>query len=478
MTTLTFKQTLNFIGSRVLVAGDLMLDQYWLGDTQRISPESPVPVVKVNNTETRLGGAANAALNAKSLGADISLAGIIGEDDNGQQLQAILQEKNIEDLCVKDANARTITKLRMISRGQQMLRADFEDPFPIAAINALTNSLIKQVQHYPVILLSDYAKGSLMNCAAIIQAANQHGAKVLVDPKGQDFERYRGAYCLTPNLAEFEAVTGPCTSEQDLFCKAHQLIKDYDLQTLLLTRSENGMTLFLQDGRHHHFNTVAREVFDVTGAGDTVIATFATALAKGYALEESIELANAAAGIVVGRMGAATVSPLELKLALENNASQSSGITNLEQLKALVAFEQSLGKKVVFTNGCFDILHKGHAQYLLEAGQLGDRLIVAINSDESVKRLKGPERPINTVDDRMMVISSLKSVDWVISFETDTPEDLLREIKPDILVKGGDYGIEEIVGADIVTANGGSVSVLSLQKGVSTTNIIDSIKNQ
>ena len=384
---------LDFRDTDIYVIGDLMLDQYWMGDTQRISPEAPVPVVKVTGTETRLGGAANAALNAKSLGANVSLAGIIGEDDNGNQLTSLLKENGIGDSCIQSANARTINKLRMISRNQQVVRADFEEAFLQQDIDALTDSACKEVAKHKVVLLSDYAKGSLEQSQKIIRAANEANCRVIIDPKGNDFTKYQGAYLLTPNLSEFETIVGKCLNEQDMFKKASEMIKDLQLHALLLTRSEHGMTLFLADGSHHHFNAIAKEVYDVTGAGDTVIATLATAIAKGISLDNAVMLANTAASIAVSRMGAATVTPLELKLALENAGNRPTGITEEQQLKSLVEFEQSLGKKVVFTNGCFDILHKGHAQYLLEAGALGDRLIVAINSDNSVKRLKGEERP-------------------------------------------------------------------------------------
>lgn len=471
-------EQLDFRHIRLLVIGDLMLDKYWVGDTSRISPEAPVPVVKVTGSDTRLGGAANAALNAQALGAQVSIAGIIGNDDSGHTIKKLLSEKNISDLTISTNDCPTIMKLRMISRNQQVVRADFEEPFPIYAIDHITEQCAAIIDQFDVILLSDYNKGTLSRCADIIKAANAKQVKVIIDPKGDQFDKYAHAFILTPNMSEFETIVGKCQSEQDMFSKATTLIAQLHLQALLLTRSEKGMTLFLPDGRHHHFNAKAHEVYDVTGAGDTVIATLATAIAKGISLEDAVLLSNTAAGISVGRMGAATVSPLELKLALETSGVSPLGITSPDQLKALVDFEKSLGKTIVFTNGCFDILHSGHTQYLAEAGKLGDRLIVAINDDASVKRLKGEQRPINTIEDRMAVISSLKCVDWVVSFTNDTPEDLIRLLKPSILVKGGDYGIDAVVGADIVASYGGEVHVLSLQQGVSTTNIIDTIKSR
>ncbi len=469
-------EQLDFRNTRILVIGDLMLDQYWIGESTRISPEAPVPIVKINTSENRLGGAANAALNARSLGSNVALCGIIGEDANGLIIKQLIQQNKIQNLVLESSDAQTINKLRLISRNQQMLRADFEQAFPEMAVAELTRNCLPQVEEFAVVVLSDYNKGTLSQCAKLISEANKHGTKVIIDPKGSDFTMYRDAYLLTPNMQEFEAIVGKCLDEQDMFSKAHQLIEDVNLQALLLTRSENGMTLFTNDGKHQHFNAMAREVFDVTGAGDTVIATLACAIAANIPLAEAVMLANTAASIVVGRMGAASVTPLELKLALEQQSNQPKGICELESLKSLIAFERSLGKRIVFTNGCFDILHAGHVQYLNEAAQLGDRLIVAVNSDASVKRLKGETRPINTVNDRMAVLSSLAAVDWVISFEDDTPEALLEALKPDILVKGGDYTENQVVGAEIVHGYGGEVAILSLQEGVSTTRIIDSIR--
>lgn len=469
-------EQLDFRNTRILVIGDLMLDQYWIGESTRISPEAPVPIVKVNSSENRLGGAANAALNARSLGSNVALSGIIGEDANGLIIKQLIRDNKIEDLVLKSPDTQSITKLRLISRNQQMIRADFEQPFPEMAVAELSRNCLTQLADFSVVVLSDYNKGTLGQCQKLINEANKHGSKVIVDPKGNDFSRYRDAYLLTPNMQEFEVIVGKCSDEQDMFAKAHRLIADLNLQALLLTRSENGMTLFTVDGKHHHFNAMAREVFDVTGAGDTVIATLACAIAANIPLAQAVRLANTAASIVVGRMGAASVTPLELKLALEQKNHQPKGISQLESLKSLIAFERSLGKRIVFTNGCFDILHAGHVQYLNEAAQLGDRLIIAVNSDASVKRLKGETRPINTVNDRMAVLASLAAVDWVICFEDDTPEALLRELQPDILVKGGDYSENQVVGADIVHGYGGEVAILSLQEGVSTTRIIDSIR--
>ncbi|NRA41628.1 MAG: bifunctional D-glycero-beta-D-manno-heptose-7-phosphate kinase/D-glycero-beta-D-manno-heptose 1-phosphate adenylyltransferase HldE [Pseudomonadales bacterium] len=468
---------LDFRGAKVLVAGDIMIDQYWIGDTSRISPEAPVPVLKVESQEHRLGGAANAAVNCVSLGATATLAGIHADDAAGKIYQDLCQQHRISMLSTCCQSGQTITKLRMISNGQQLMRTDFEQDFSTAAQQSACDNIIAAIAQHDVVVISDYNKGTLTDCQRIIEAANAQNKPVIVDPKGQSFHQYSGAFLLTPNMLEFETVMGPCSSEQDLFTKAAQMIQQLSLQALLITRSEKGMTLFLADGSHQHFNAEAREVFDVTGAGDTVIATLATAMAAGMPLSDSVALANTAASLVVGKMGTSSITPLELNHAL-SKPQLKPGIINLATLAEAVKFEQGLGKTITFTNGCFDILHAGHVQYLQEAKQLGDRLIVALNSDASVKRLKGQERPINTLEDRMAVLSSLEAVDWVISFDEDTPESLLHALQPDILVKGGDYDIEGVVGADIVIGNGGRVAVLSLQEGISTTRIIDSIKSQ
>lgn len=467
---------IDFSNTRILVVGDLMLDQYWLGDSNRISPEAPVPVVRINSSENRLGGAANAAINVRSLGSNVALGGIIGQDDNGRIVKNLLRQHKIEDLVFESVDAQTITKLRLMSRNQQMLRADFEQTFNDIAVFEANSLFLPQLADFSIVLLSDYNKGTLAQCQKIIQEAKKVGTKVIVDPKGTDFSRYKGAYLLTPNTQEFEAIVGKSSNEEELATKAFGLIEQLNIQALLLTRSEKGMSLFLANGEQYHLPAIAREVFDVTGAGDTVIATMACAIAADIPLAKSIQLANTAASIVVGRMGAASVTPIELQLALEQQNNQPTGIMSLEQLKAIVALEKQQGKTTVFTNGCFDILHAGHIQYLNEAGGLGNRLIVAVNSDASVKRLKGPTRPINNTQDRMAVLASLKAVDWVIEFDEDTPESLLKQLQPDILVKGGDYSIDQVVGAEIVQSYGGDVKVLSLQEGLSTTKIIESIK--
>ncbi|MCY4043660.1 MAG: bifunctional D-glycero-beta-D-manno-heptose-7-phosphate kinase/D-glycero-beta-D-manno-heptose 1-phosphate adenylyltransferase HldE [Cellvibrionales bacterium] len=464
-----------FPSAKLLFIGDVMLDQYWTGNTQRISPEAPVPVINIQHNQERLGGAANAALNARTLGAKVSIAGILGKDSNGEIVKRLLDDAGITQKHHESLDEKTITKLRIISQNQQMIRADFETPFSQANSESITDALITQLDTYQAIVLSDYNKGTLANCERIIQRAKTLDIPVIVDPKGTDFSRYHGATLLTPNLSEFEAIVGKCQDKETLIDKAQALIQTLDLEALLVTLSENGMMLCRKDGGNHHYNALAREVFDVTGAGDTVIATLATAIAAGIELEKATALANTAASIVVGRLGAAQVSLLDLQVALDQHQHSHEAIMDEDELLAVVNFEKSLGKKIVFTNGCFDILHKGHTAYLSEAKALGDRLIVAVNDDDSIRRLKGNDRPINPLEDRMSLLASLASVDFVVPFSKNTPCDLLTKLKPDILVKGGDYTLDEVVGGDIVLANQGQINVLSLQQGRSTTQIIDTI---
>ncbi|ARU54841.1 D-heptose-7- phosphate 1-kinase,D-heptose-1-phosphate adenylyltransferase [Oleiphilus messinensis] len=465
-----------FKKTNVLIAGDLMLDTYWHGDTSRISPEAPVPVVAVNKEESRPGGAANAALNVAALGAQANLVGIVGRDDAATTLTRLLDGAEIRHDLSIDEHYRTITKLRLISRHQQLIRADFEASPSAQMRQSLGNQFNSRLADADIVILSDYGKGALLQCRDLITEAKQRSVPVLVDPKGTDFSRYRHATLLTPNMAEFEAVAGQCRSEDDIINKALSLIHEHQIESLLITRSEHGMTLVKQSGEYHHFPAQAKEVFDVTGAGDTVISTLAVAIASGLDLETSVALANVAAGIVVGKLGTATTTAAELKLAIDADHDLERGMMSFEQLREAVSNARAAGKRIVFTNGCFDILHAGHVGYLQDAKRLGDRLIVAINDDASVSRLKGPNRPVNGLDRRMRVLSALKSVDWVISFSEDTPEPLIEALKPNVLVKGGDYSLDQVVGADIVTRYGGDIRVLSVEDNCSTTATIEKIR--
>ncbi|GAA6150992.1 bifunctional D-glycero-beta-D-manno-heptose-7-phosphate kinase/D-glycero-beta-D-manno-heptose 1-phosphate adenylyltransferase HldE [Pseudoteredinibacter isoporae] len=458
----------------VLVVGDVMLDRYWQGDTGRVSPEAPVPVVNVQATDDRPGGASNVAMNIAALGAAANLAGLVGNDDAAASLLDSLSSVGVNCLFTTVADKPTITKLRVVSRQQQLLRMDFEKPFSAQDSENLSQHL--SLDGVQVLLLSDYAKGSLQHCQVLIESARKKDIPVLVDPKGHDFERYRGATLLTPNLSEFEAVVGVCQSEAELVSKGQELLKSLDLDALLITRGEQGMTLLQANMEGElHLPAKAREVFDVTGAGDTVIAVLAASIAAGSDLPMAVALANVAAGMVVAKLGTATISAPELRQAVAAGQEVECGVVNEEQLVLSLQAARARGEKLVFTNGCFDILHAGHVGYLADARELGDRLIVAINSDESVSRLKGPSRPINPVDRRMAVLAGLSAVDWVLSFPDDTPERLLELIQPDVLVKGGDYNEEQVVGWEIVKAYGGEVNVLSFFDNCSTTAIVEKV---
>ncbi|MBN6068921.1 bifunctional D-glycero-beta-D-manno-heptose-7-phosphate kinase/D-glycero-beta-D-manno-heptose 1-phosphate adenylyltransferase HldE [Aggregatibacter actinomycetemcomitans] len=466
-----------FNHAKVLVLGDVMLDRYWFGATNRISPEAPVPVVRVQQNEERAGGAANVAMNIASLNVPVQLLGLTGQDEAGAALTSLLQQQKIDCDFVRLATHPTITKLRILSRHQQLLRLDFEEDFQNVTSADLLKKLESAVKNYGALILSDYGKGTLNEVQKMIQIARNANVPVLIDPKGTDFERYRGATLLTPNMSEFEAVVGKCNSEQEIIDKGLKLISEINLTALLVTRSEKGMTLLRPNQPVYHLPTEAKEVFDVTGAGDTVISVLATALADGRSFEEACYLANVAAGIVVGKLGTSTVSTVELENAIHGRTGTGFGVMTEAELKEAVKLAKDRGEKIVMTNGCFDILHPGHVSYLDNARKLGDRLIVAVNTDDSVKRLKGEERPINNLASRMAVLAGLSSVDWLVPFGEDTPQRLIGEVLPDLLVKGGDYKPEEIAGSKEVWANGGDVKVLNFENGFSTSNVIKKIKH-
>ena len=467
-----------FEQARVLVAGDVMLDRYWHGATSRISPEAPVPVVHVSQSEERAGGAANVALNIAALGVQTRLLGVTGDDEAATSLEALLKGAGIDCQFQKISDTPTVTKLRVISRHQQLIRLDFEDGFDAIDTDALLAQYQQDLEHCDVVVLSDYGKGTLVAIEQLIATARAAGKPVLIDPKVQDFSRYHGATLITPNMAEFELVAGHCADEQALIARSNALLVQHDLEALLVTRGEHGMTLLRRDEPEFHLPTQAREVFDVTGAGDTVISVLAAALAAGEELPSATALANLAAGIVVGKLGTASVSVPELRRTVLLGQDAGFGEMNREQLRVAVADARSHGERIVMTNGCFDILHAGHVLYLSQARQQGDRLIVAVNDDDSVKRLKGAGRPVNPLDRRMTVLAALESVDWVVPFSADTPEQLICDIKPDLLVKGGDYRPEDIAGYECVKQAGGEVVVLDYEDGCSTSRLIDAIRKQ
>lgn len=457
----------------VLVVGDVILDRYLHGETSRISPEAPVPVVLVRQTEERPGGAGNVALNISCLGIRVHLVGLTGQDPAADVLLRELDRHSVSCHFLQREDFPTITKLRVISQHQQLIRLDYEQRAGAVENGDMFELFRRQLENAGVVVLSDYAKGSLCRVQDYIAACKSAGINVLVDPKGTDFQRYRGASLLTPNLKEFESVVGQCTHRDDLISKGQNLCRELQLDMLLVTQGENGMTLIPADSEAVHLDAEAREVFDVTGAGDTVIATMAAARVSGYDYVESAMFANRAAGMVVARLGAASVTVEELNRVPESVHEHFNTELQASELDAFLAAVRRRGETIVMTNGCFDILHAGHVQYLKEARKLGDHLLVAVNDDASVRRLKGKGRPVNPLTQRMAVLAALKPVDWVIAFSDDTPEALVKRVCPEVLVKGGDYRPDQIAGADYVQANGGIVKIIPLLEGCSSSNIID-----
>ena len=464
----------DFSKTYVVVAGDVMLDRYMFGTTSRISPEAPVPVVHIQETDDRPGGAANVAVNLASLGVSTRLLGVVGQDAAADSLQEIMKARGIRCEFQRVDGRPTVTKTRVQSRGQQLVRLDQENASAMPG-GAMTSALKKAIDGAGAVVLSDYGKGTLGDVAAMISLCRDADLAVLVDPKGSDFTQYRGASVITPNQAEFESVVGACTTDEELVDKAQVMIDELRLDALLITRSEKGMLLVEADASPVFLSTQAREVFDVTGAGDTVIATLAGVLASGEDLASAAALANIAAGLVVRKIGVASVTPGEINASLHQRGQGGRGLVGRSELKAMVAESHERNERVVMTNGCFDVLHAGHVAYLEEAKSIGDRLIVAVNDDDSVRRLKGESRPINMLEDRLLVLAGLAAVDWVVSFADDTPAELIADVLPDVLVKGGDYKPEEIAGAKSVLKNGGEVRILAYRDGQSSSRIIDKL---
>jgi D-beta-D-heptose 7-phosphate kinase/D-beta-D-heptose 1-phosphate adenosyltransferase len=467
---------------RVWVVGDLMMDEYVEGDVGRVSPEAPVPVVHVRRTFHRLGGAANVAHGVTVLGASASLCGAIGDDDAGDMLLSMCTQAGIgTDAVLKSRLRPTTRKVRVLAQNQQVLRLDWEtkEPFADDELGASVNRLSAGGPPNAVIL-SDYAKGFLTRetIARVIQMARAADAPVIIDPKSRDLSRYAGASLLTPNLSELELACGEAlhgASDARIEAAARSALRDVDIGALLVTLGERGMMLVPRNGKADTVRTVARDVYDVTGAGDTVVAVLAVGLAAGLRLSEAARLSNAAAGVVVGKLGTSTAGPSEIASALALHRADK--VLERDEIKEQVAWWRLQGKRVVFTNGCYDLVHSGHIALLREASRLGDVLVVALNTDASVARLKGPSRPILNERDRLDHLAALECVDAVTLFDEDTPLELIRELVPDVLVKGGDYRLHEIVGADVVEAAGGTVRTIPLVHGRSTSEMIRRIRH-
>jgi len=468
----------DFENYHIVVIGDAMLDRYWHGDTYRISPEAPVPIVKIERDEYRVGGAANVALNLASLGCRTSLISIIGDDENGKQLSKMLFEQKVDCHFVFSEKGKTISKLRVIGRHQQLIRLDFEDKFS-CQVQQIIEKLAALIDKADLIILSDYAKGTLSDVHKLIQYIHRKHKKVIVDPKSADLSIYRGADLLTPNLGEFEAMVGVCANQDEIVSKGVACLEHIDIKGLLVTRGAQGMTLVQSTEPPLHVQAIAQEVFDVTGAGDTVVAVMAACMASNMELSRATFVANLAASLVVARLGTAVVSKMELNqalLALERK-NAPSGILTVEQLVQEIETRKKKQQSVVMTNGCFDVLHAGHVHYLQQARWLGDCLIVAVNDDQSVKRLKGSERPIYSLEQRMQVLAALACVDYVVAFSEDTPKELIEKVTPNVLVKGGDYQVADVAGAAHVIASGGKVEILDFVPGCSSTRTIHALQS-
>ena len=463
---------------KILVVGDLMIDHYLWGSCERISPEAPVQVVNIKKETTVLGGAGNVVNNLVALGANVSVSSVIGSDDEGSELLAMLKEIDVDtnNIFIQDTR-KTSKKSRVIAASQQVLRYDKESKEDIEkkSVQNIISSLEKVISSYDIVILSDYDKGVLTDelCQKIINLAKENSVKVVVDPKGNDFSKYKGSYLLTPNKKEAIIATGIDIKDEDSLKKALVKLKqDCDLDISLITLSEDGISTY--DGVMKKFPTVAKEVFDVTGAGDTVIASIAFALSAKKSIEDVAAFSNLAAGVVVGKIGSATVTMDEIEEyeASLHKSTSDAHIKSFDEIAKVVARYKKSGKKVVFTNGCFDILHVGHVKYLQVAKSFGDVLIVGLNSDESVSRLKGPSRPINISEDRAYLLAALEAVDFVVEFGEDTPHDLIRMIAPDTLVKGGDYEGKKVVGSEF----SGELKLVDFVDGKSTTKTIQKIQ--
>ena len=467
---------------RVLIVGDLILDRYVEGNAVKVSPEAPVLVFESLSQSFRLGGAANVAANIVSLGGKAAVLGVVGEDTGAEQLRDMMQEQGLETgFVLTDPTRPTIRKTRYVSKTHQVLRVDEErrDPIGGDALRQACAQVRKELPGFQGVILSDYAKGMLTKelIQTVVETARAHRIPVLVDPKGADYARYKGVTLVTPNREEAEQATGmKIRKDQDLDQAAQMLMETADLQAAVITLGKDGIFFRNRAGERKHLPTEARSVFDVTGAGDTVVAVLGYCLAEGVPLVESIRLANAAAGIVVGRFGTAAVTRPEI-LALEGAAGHGK-IVERADLHTVVARLRGDGRRIVFTNGCFDLLHPGHVDYLRQSRSYGDVLMVGINSDASIQRLKGKSRPICPLVDRMEMLAALEAVDFVVPFDEDTPEALIREVSPQVLIKGEDWKDKGVVGREWVESHGGRVALITLKQGYSTTALIQRIQGQ
>jgi D-beta-D-heptose 7-phosphate kinase/D-beta-D-heptose 1-phosphate adenosyltransferase len=471
--------------ARILVAGDFFLDRYCRGSVSRLSPEAPVPVLKVSSEDSVPGGAANVASNLLALGCNVAVCGVVGDDSDGALLKEMLHKMGARtDSLLQAANCKTIVKTRVVgNRNQQFVRLDFNEDGPFPETDGLLGCFrdaqaasagAARAGEIDLAVLSDYGKGfcSRERTEQLIALCRRRGVPVIVDPKGTDWDKYRGAAWITPNFSEFSAISGVPMNNTDESVGAHiaKIAERFGIGNTLVTRSECGMTLCRDDGRVRHFRAKAIEVSDVSGAGDTTVAALGALLASGADAEQAVGIANVAAGIAVGKRGTAVVSRAELAAALRTSRLEriSAKIMDWGALFGAVASWKAEGKTIAVANGCFDIFHKGHASLILAASEFCDRLIVAINADDTVRKLKGPGRPVNREEDRAFVLAALEHVDAVVIFREDTPEELLRRVSPDVLVKGGEYSLAQVPGRQYAKR----VELVEYIDGYSTTAII------
>jgi len=486
MNRLEIENFFNDVGRlQVLVVGDLMLDEYIWGKVERISPEAPVQVVEVRRNDLRLGGAGNVINNLVALGVRVKVVSVLGDDADGRLLQQQLDQSGVDTAGIVMAPGRiTSRKTRVLASNQQIVRIDRETRSEISSDQEqqLADHIRAALPFCQAILVSDYLKGVLPESLLqmLIASGRAAGVPVVVDPKGSDYRKYRGASVLTPNRKEAQTASGVTIQDEASLCRAGRtLCETLDLDALALTRSEEGMSLFFRDGREVHMPTEAREVFDVSGAGDTVLSVIGLGLAAGLPLENAARLSNVAAGIVVGKVGTSTVAPAEILDAIgRQHRDTDLKIHDRQGLARLMAERRARGETIVFTNGCFDLLHVGHVKYLQAARKLGDLLVLGLNSDASIQRLKGEKRPLIGQEERAHILAALNCIDYIVVFDEDTPLELISMLKPDILVKGGDYAPEGVVGKDLVESWGGRVELIQFVDGKSTTGIVEKILRQ
>jgi D-beta-D-heptose 7-phosphate kinase/D-beta-D-heptose 1-phosphate adenosyltransferase len=467
---------------RTLIVGDLMLDEYLWGKADRISPEAPVQVVDINREDLRLGGAGNVANNMAAFGCRVFICSVIGGDENADHLRRAFRDRGVDVSGVfEDPSRMTSKKTRVLASNQQILRIDRETrkDITVESEDSLLAFVCDPAKAWDIILVSDYGKGVLTPrvITGVIAFARERGIPVIVDPKGTDFSKYRGATIITPNRKEAETASRiPILDDESLGRAASCLLDEGAYDALLVTRSAEGMSLFPRGREAVHIPTVAREVYDVTGAGDTVVAALGLGLACGAGFDEASRLANVAAGIAVGKVGTSIVFPEEIISAIRHEHLDSDNkIKNLDALADVIEGEKRKGRRVAFTNGCFDLLHVGHVKYLQKARTYGDLLVLGLNSDASVRRLKGEKRPLIGQSERAHILAALDCIDYVVIFDEDTPIKLLEALRPDVLVKGGDYTPDRVVGKDLVESYGGRIELVDFVDGKSTTSIIDKI---